>query len=152
MYRFHLCNTDLRFPDLQDWRIEIQPNDLDTLMKIHRGVAAVYLSRGGDDWLMLSAQWFQSAVLYLWKGPIVVNSCGGLLPLEDVVVLDTVDSEELDFHVRYDDEIITISRWPQGHHYYLASNKLRIFDPVKYISFAGAYQAALRFVSKDRIK
>jgi hypothetical protein len=162
VYRFHRCNTDPRFPDLQDWRIEIRPDDPDTLEKIHRGVAAAYLARFGKDphrwndpyynWLTLGAKWLQTAEKLLWDGPIVVNINGGILPRDAVVILETVETEEIDFNVRFENEVITITRWREGKHYWLASSKFRLFVPDKHNTYADARKHALRYVSADRIK
>ncbi|MCK9570176.1 hypothetical protein M0R72_14625 [Candidatus Pacearchaeota archaeon] len=162
MYRFHRCNTDPRFPDLQDWRIEIRPDDPETLEKIHRGVAAAYLARFSQDphlkdnpnyhWLKLGAQWLQTAEKLLWEGPIVVNINGGTLLLSEVVVLETVETAEIDFNVRFENEVITISRWPEGKHFWLASNKYRIFVPDKHNTYAAARKHALHYVPAERIK
>jgi hypothetical protein len=45
--------------------------------------------------------------------------------------------------MRFDDERITICRWPQGKHSYLCSSKHRIFVPDKHDSYDEARKVAL---------
>jgi hypothetical protein len=161
-YRFHRCQTHPKIPDMQGWYLELRPDDPETLMKIHRGVAALYFVKFGQgphfkdnphySWSKLAAQWLVSVERLLWSGPVFVNENGGILPADSIISLEVVESEHIDWDVRYEDEVITIARWPEGNHYYLASNKHRIFVPDKYNHYADARNTALRFVTADRIK
>lgn len=74
------------------------------------------------------------------------------MPLYGTKILETVESDNLYWDDYFDDEIVTISRWPKAKHFYLASNKGRIFVPDKYNTYKVAYMAVLRYVPADRIK
>ena len=52
---------------------------------------------------------------------------------------------------RLPNETITISRWPQGTHYYLVSDRYRVFVPDKYDSFISAQAEARKYVPESRI-
>ena len=65
----------------------------------------------------------------------------------------TIMSEELIFP-KLDgiEERITISRYPGARHYYLTSNiDVRVFAENRYFSKSSAYEAAIQFVSKEKI-
>jgi len=74
------------------------------------------------------------------------------MPFEGAIILETIESRKLIWPEQFDGEIITISRWPEGKHYYLCSNKQRIFVPDKYRTFEAAYEVALCYVPDERIK
>ena len=62
---------------------------------------------------------------YLLAGEIVlVNSSGGFMPADGTPILETVESDNLHWDERFDDERITISRWPKGKHWYLSSTQV----------------------------
>lgn len=166
-YRFHRCQPHAKCPDLTGWYLELRPNDTDTLMKVHRGVVGIYYNKFGLDPhiqkdellnaiynpIVLGAKWIEGALRFLLDGEtLLVNFNGGIMPMVGTIILETVESDDLDWDVRYDDETITISRWPEGKHWYLCSNKLRIFIPDKYTTYTDAYKAAQRFVPVARIK
>lgn len=162
-YRFHRCQPHAKCPDLTGWYLELHPNDNDTLMQIHRGVTYLYYNKFGLDPhidptgpynpIKLAAQWLLGIQSYVAAGEaVLVNSNGGYMPLAGAIILETVESDELDWNIRYPDEIITIGRWPGGKHFYLWSNKDRIFVPGKYTTYPAARVAALRHVPAERIK
>jgi len=102
--------------------------------------------------IKLAAGWLQTADKFLIEGEtILVNVNGGMLSAKEVKILETVESDDIDWDVRYEDEKITISRWPEGRHYYLCSNKNRVFIPDKYNDYADALKAARRYVPVARI-
>ena len=166
-YTFHNCQLHPKCPDLTAWMLAIQPTDpIDLLMTVHRGVIALYYNKFGQDPhiqanetqrelyspVKLATGWLQTAHKFLINGEtILVNINGGMLTTKDVTILDTVTSDNIDWDIRYDDEKITISRWPEGRHYYLCSSKNRIFVPDKYNNYADALKAAKRYVPEDRI-
>jgi hypothetical protein len=158
-YRFHKCQTHPKCPNLTGWYLEIQPGDLDTLMKVHKGVAGAYYAKYGMDPhassfynpVKLATSWLLSVNRLLSSGlTVLVNFNGGILP--DGKILETVESDNIDWDIRYDDEIITIAQWPDGKHYYLCSSKFRIFVPGRYNTFESAYEEALRYVPKEHIQ
>jgi len=136
-------------------------------MRVHKGVAGLYFFKFGMDPhiqadevrkfhyspVRLAAMWLQTVEGYLLTGEaILVNSNGGIMPLDGTIILDTVESTSLHWNDRFDDEIVTICRWPQAKHWYLSSSKHRVFIPGKYNSYDEARREALRYVPKDHIK
>jgi hypothetical protein len=167
-YRFHRCQTHAKLPDLQGWYLEVQPDDNDTLFRLHRGVAHLHFAKFGMDPhikpdsdqgilynpLKLAAQWLVGIERCLTAGEaVLVNSNGGLMPLDGTIILETRDLAEIDWPDDFsDDEIVTISRWPEAKHYYLSSSQDRVFVPEKYTIDTAARRIALRRVPADRIK
>ena len=166
-YRFHRCQPHAKCPDLTGWYLELRPDDAETVMKLHRGVTGLYFFKFGQDPhiqrdenqralynpIKLAANWLMLVERYLMAGEtLLVNSNGGIMPMRGIIILETVESDDLHWDDRFDDERITISRWPQAKHYYLASNKNRVFVPEKYNSYAEARREALRYVPTDRIR
>lgn len=158
-YTFHLCQTHPKCPDLKAWYLQIGPTDpVDLLMKVHRGVIGLYYNKFGQDPhiqanelqrdlynpIKLAAGWLATADKFLIQGKtILVNFNGGIVTTDTVTILDTVQSDNLDWDIRYDDERVTISRWPEGKHYYLCSNKNRLFVPDKYNEYQDACGCSL---------
>lgn len=167
MYRFAHCQPHPKCPNLQGWYLILEPDDLDALMELHHGIANFYFWKFGMDPhlkpnseegvmknpVRLAAMWLQSIEKFLMAGTtIVVNSSGGMVPLDSVKVLATKESEKMIWPDHYDDEIITISRWKKGKHYYLTSNKNRVFVPPSYIEYTDAREIAEIYTDniKDR--
>lgn len=159
MYRFARCQTHSKCPDIQGWYLILEPDDVDTLTELHKGIANFYYHKFGmDPHLMesemamaynpirLTAIWLRSIEKFLSAGTtLAINQSGGMMPLDSVKVLATVESEKMVWSTLYENEVITISRWPEGHHYYLSSNKNRVFVPSKYVEYKDAVQAAKRY-------
>lgn len=167
MYQFVRCQPNPRSPDLQGWYLVLRPEDLDTLMKLHRGVAQVYYWKFGMDPrikpdseegvlknpVRLAALWLGSVEKFLSASTtLAVNCCGGMVPLDSVNVLATVDSELMVWPELFPDEIITITRWPEGQHFYLSSNKNRLFVPHKYPKYDDAHAMAQKYTEDIRSK
>jgi hypothetical protein len=171
-YRFHLCQPHAKCPDLTGWYLELRPDDAETVIKVHRSVAVLYFFRFGQNPhitptdsektdelgafynpIKLAAQWLCTVEHYLLRGEtLLVNSNGGIMPMEGAIIFDTVESSKLHWNDRFEDEIVTVSRWPQAKHWYLASSKHRVFIPGKYNSYDEAHREALRYVPTERIK
>ncbi len=154
--------------DAPVWLLKVQ--DPETIEQVHRGVTVkLYQTVGGDPHnfrngkpvgphsaimnpINLGAKWLQTAEKFIMtKGYILVNKVGGIVPPGRFTILDTVESEKLSWPDTDDTEVITLSKWPQGQHWYLKSSNGRIFSPVKMGSLKEAKEVAGRFVSKDRI-
>ena len=158
MYRFVRCIPNPRCPDTQGWYLVLTPDDLDTLMKLHNGITGFYFYKFGmnphlepDSELgvimnpiRLAAKWITTVEKFLFAGTtLVVNSCGGMLPIDSVEIVTEVESEKLYWPSELgDSETITISRWPQASHYYLSSDTGRIFVPPKYARYEDARRTA----------
>jgi hypothetical protein len=167
---FHCCQCHPKCPDLQGWYLEVRPDDNETVFRLHRGVAHLYFAKFGlnphlkpDSELgqilnpiKLAANWLVGIERFLTRGQaVLVNSNGGMMPLDGTIILE---SRVLDTALGYewpddfaDDEIVTISRWPEAKHYYLSSSKNRMFVPEKYTVYESARKAALRRVKADHI-
>jgi len=167
MYHFARCQPDAGCPDLQGWYLILEPDDLDALMALHKGVASLYYCKYGMDPhlkpdsdegflknpIRLAALWLGTVEKFLSAGTtLAVNSSGGMIPLDSVKVLATVEQEKMVWPDLYDDEKITISRWPEGKHYYLSSNKNRVFVPPSYNSYTDAYAAARKYTENIHAK
>jgi hypothetical protein len=101
---------------------------------------------------LLAADWLRSIETELQQGDVLVNPAGGFVAKRDLVVLEEIESDDLTWPEHYADEIITISRWPRGKHYYISSNRGRVFVPEKFTTYRAARVAALKYVSAGRIK
>jgi hypothetical protein len=131
-------------------------------MDLHRGVAQYYWYKFGKNPhlkdaatiynpLTLANLWLKAVEKYRMDGIIIgVNSCGGIFPLDSVKVLATVEKDRMTWPTLHEGEVITISRWPEMPHWYLTSNKDRIFVPIKYTRCVDARRAAQ--VYTDNIK
>ncbi len=165
MYRFARCQPHAKCPDLQGWYLILKPDDLDALMKLHKGVANLYFTKFGMDPhlkpdseegvlknpVRLAGLWLGSVEKFLSAGTtLAVNFCGGMIPLDSVKVLATVESELMNWPNHYPDEVITISRWPDAQHFYLSSNKDRVFVPPKWTEYDDAHWIAKKYT--DNIK
>jgi hypothetical protein len=163
MHTFHNCLTHPKCR-LAGWYLELRPDDRETLLKVLKAVTALYYGKFGMDPRFknkeigefynpsrLAAHWLQSVEALLREGPILVNANGGVLQKTNVTILETVESEDLHWNVRYEGEIITISRWPKGKHYYLTSNKNRMFSPNRFSTYEAAEREARHYVSEDHV-
>lgn len=93
--------------------------------------------------IVLMNLWLKSIEKYRNANTIIgVNSSGGILPLDSVKVLATVEKDRMTWPTLHEGEVITFSRWPEMPHWYLTSNKDRIFVPVKYTRCVDARRAA----------
>jgi len=103
--------------------------------------------------IALTAKWLEMMWQHMFdKTTVLVNACGGYMLLDNAVkILATVESDTLTFPEIFDDEVITISRWPNAPHWYLSSNKNRIFDPPKCNTIDMARIIAKRYVDDSAI-
>ena len=165
MYSFVRGQTRPAGPaDLQGWYLVLKPDDVDTFMELHLGVAGFYYSKFGMDPhitefeigynpIVLVTKWLSSIEHYrLNDTTLAINSSGGMVPLDSVKVLAETRSKKMIWPTLYEDEIITISRWPECRHYYLSSNKSRIFVPPKYIDYKAAVLAAEKYTDNVKTK
>lgn len=160
MYKFVRCQTHAKCPNLQGWYLVLEPNDLETLEKLHQSISAFYFQKFGLDPhlqkdmsnpdtgaylkhpVRLAGLWSETIEKQLFRGRVLVNSRGGILP-NDVRVLAEVTRVKMLWPGPFDPkEVITISRWPKGFHFYLSSSKERIFTPPKYETLEEAREVA----------
>lgn len=153
MHKFVRCQTHSKCPSVQGWYLVLKPGDMDTLMKLHKGLCWVYYGKYGldphysDDALYnptrLAALWLGAVEKYLFnKVTLAINYSGGMFPLDSAKVLEEREFQRLTFPKACEPERITISKWPEGRHYYLVSNLNRIFTPYRYNTYQAAERAA----------
>ena len=166
MYQFARCQSHPKYPELQGWYLVLKPDDCDTLEKLHKGVAGFYYGKFGKDPhivksdfagicnpIRLAGKWLATVMKHLVTGEtLVVNSKGGWLTYDSVQVLATQTSDDMRWPTLYKAETITISRWPRGRHYYLSSNRDRIFYPLKYLQYADALAEAKVYTNTVKSK
>ena len=158
-YRFARCQVHPDFSDVQGWFLEVHGDDPQLLMALHKSITAKYCSMLGQDShgygkdaTRLAAAWLQALEQELHQGDVLVNPAGGLVAKRDLIVLAEIKRRDLTWPEQFADEIITISKWPKRKHYYLCSNKSRVFVPEKFNTYRAARLTALRYVSAARIK
>ena len=158
-YRFARCQVHPAFDDVQGWFLEVQGDDPQLLAALHKSITAKYCSMLGEDShgcgadaTRLAAAWLQSLESALQEGEVLVNPAGGIVAKRDLIVLAEIKRRDLTWPEVLADEIITISKWPKGKHYYLCSNRSRVFVPEKFATYRAARLAAIRYVPADRIK
>ena len=156
-YRFVRCQVHPDF-DVQGWFLEVD-NNPQLVAALHKSLTAKYHSMLGEDShgcgtnaTRLAAAWLQSLESALQEGEVLVNPAGGIVAKRDLIVLAEVKRPDLTWPGQFADEIITISRWPQRPHYYLCSNRGRVFVPEKFVTYQAARLAALGYVPADRIE
>ena len=157
-YRFARCQVHPAFDDVQGWFLEVRGDDPQLLAALHKSVTAKYCSMlgqdshgSGADATRLAAAWLQSLESALQEGEVLVNPAGGFVAKRDLIVLAEIKRRDLTWPENFADEIITIAKWPKGKHYYLCSNRGRVFVPEKFATYRAARLSALRYVPADRI-
>jgi hypothetical protein len=164
MHKFVRCQTHASC-DLQGWYLVLKPGDVDTLAELHQGIAAFYYQQFGLDPhkevlgvlqnpIWLADMWLRTIEKQLFNGVrMLINSHGGILPHCDVKVWATATRAKMIWPGEFDpEEFITISRWPKGFHFYLSSNKERIFTPPKYGTLEKALEAAEFYTNNIKVK
>jgi hypothetical protein len=160
-FRFVRGQVHPAFADIQGWFLEVRRDDAELITALHKSIAAKYGSMLGQEshgWgdkrnnaAMLASLWLQSLEEELTFGEVLVNAAGGLVAKRDLIVLAEIESDEPIWPDHLPDEIITISKWPKGKHFYLCSNHNRVFMPEKFSTYRAARAAALKYVPSNRI-
>jgi len=159
-YRFLRCQVHPAFADVQGWFLEVS-GDPELLAALRQGVLAKYRQMFGEDAHgspgasnaeRLADNWLRSLEEELEQGEVAMNPAGGFVAARDLIVLAEIESDDLIWPEHFADEIIVISKWPKGRHYYLSSNRERVFVPEKFHTYQAARGAALRYVPADRIR
>lgn len=168
-YRFIRCETAR---NVEGWWLVLEASDLDTEMKVHRGVVAQAYHRFCRDPHMSEVVGNQRVakneiadmlnparigagfLTTRWKlgGVVLVNSVGGMCPFDHrIVVHAELILDSLDWPQILEGEEIAVTQFPDGKHWYLKSNKGRIFDPIKFDTFRQAEKHAEKFVTREQI-
>lgn len=155
-------------PNVEGWFLLVDPKDPNTELDLHRSVAVKlfmnyskdpHISKDRDiqslyNPVKLTAGWLNTLHKMQYKGDeVVMNPNGGLSPLRGWKVLSAVQSDRLAWPTYYADEVIRINQWPdpKAVHFYLKSNKDRLFVPSKFDTLAEASAFAGQFVPASRI-
>jgi len=157
---------------LEGWFLKLPLEDQELITRIHGMVTRnLYTIQKNDPHLQppknqdptspnifynpvrLGAAWLCAVEKQFLRGErfIFVNSAGGWMPYVERDIKATIRQNKLSWPTTYDDEIITVSRWPNAAHWYLSSNKNRLFDPGKYGTIEMARQAASAYVPPSQI-
>lgn len=161
MNTFHL----VEFPDAgRAWCVVLSWENLEALHR-HVSVTALrayqsnpHMREGFEQISMhpirLGAGWLSTATSFLIRGePAIVQSKGGMCTLDGVRIIQTVQQEKLTFPAGESaNEVITLSEWVRGGHWYITSSTGRVFDPVKYDTLDQARDRALQDVPASRLK
>jgi hypothetical protein len=126
-------------------------------MELHEGVAHFYFVKFGSGGsnaaaaalginpIHMAAKWLEAVGAAQMRGEtLVVNKVGGWSQFREDQVCSEKQSEQLTWPDYYEDEVITISMYelPEARHYYLTSNKERIFSPPKHNTYEAAERVA----------
>lgn len=102
--------------------------------------------------VILGAKWLATATKFLLSdGRVLVNPSGGIA----VEVLDVTSEIEQDGYPSSEpipDEIVYISQWLNGRHFYLRSSKERLFPFDKVDSMADARRKAAKYAPGARVE
>jgi hypothetical protein len=170
-YTFVLCSPDARFPDYKDWYLKL--TDPKQIGDMHDMLTKVLDSKFGKDPHLfnqktgepvssiapifhpsvLGAHWITTAIsMFQQHGVVYVGALGQMFPPVNFVIHTELEKAKLAFPTEDNSEIITITKWKDGLHYYLSSNKGRIFEVSRYSNYDSAFKEAKRHVGTKRIK
>lgn len=168
MYRFVRYRPEKKCPDLQGWFLVLKPGDLDTLMKMHEAVAHFYFVKFGSGGsnarvgaalgispIHMASKWLEAVGKAQMRGEtLVINKVGGWSKFNEDQVCSEMQSKRLAWPDYYEDEVVTISKYelPEARHYYLTSNKERVFSPPKHNTYEAAEAAAHVYTSNVQTK
>lgn len=169
-YTFVRCRADDRFP-AEAWYLKIAWEDVELIDKMHAAVAKNMFMKFVIDPHMfdekqrpkhevadmvnpvkLAGGWVTTLHrICAEDGHALVNVVGGIRPpAKKESAVKTL--EKLSWPELLADERITLVQWPLAQHYYLKSNKDRLFSPAKYDSLDEAWKVALEYVPEGQIK
>ena len=170
--KFNFVKTQLKHcPDVVGWYLKLDPKDNEMFLFIHKVVTHTNFLKAKKDPhiqgemdkgsflayithpITLSAKWLMAMEENRFnQRTVLVNSMGGWMPMDNQVnVIDEVQEDKFEFPAdKYDErEYLTIARFPDGTHWYICSNKARMFE--KFNDFESAFSEAKRHVPEDRI-
>lgn len=172
-YTFVRVSPDHRIPQLQGWYLKVHKYDFelhDKLIKAMTNARAWKYFQNKDNFesdghtrtlvaeithpMKMCPRWVNTLhTLFKENTYALVNHNFGLCnyPEHEADVHAEFESTEYAFPVLYDDELMTVSRWPEGEHWYVTSNKERIMVPEKHDTLEAAVKAAAVYVTEDKI-
>jgi hypothetical protein len=173
VYTFVNVQLHPKCPNLREWRLKLSLRDRRMVENMHRGMARSMLARSLRDPhivveldksnaageynplvqepVLLAARWLQAVWMQELMGIefILVNKVGGWCPYNPRDVNGTVENEDGRWPDPIEGEVITVKRWPNAQHWYLSSNKDRVFMEGKFNTIEEAKRYARMFVEKD---
>jgi len=155
-----------------EWVVLVEKNDIDLITVLRNALAAkLFLKFKKDPHLyenevpqnLMSVLYSPTRLIDGWSdtmdrllnndNAVYINVNGGIVPKDrSVKVVLREEKDEFAFPVTYEDEIIRVSCWKNGKHWYLSSNKDRIFVPEKFDTIAEATMESKKYVGEDRIE
>jgi len=169
MYTFALVQTHPKCPTLRDWYLKLtraQAADpkIEQLLAGHVQASVLQREREhaedthpSESYALLGRgavafRWPETVQLLLQRDTaVLVGRRGGICPVEGTKILETRKSKDLAWP-QDERELVTISKWQRGSHWYLSSTFDRIFEPSHYDTPEEAIEAALAFVPREQIK
>jgi hypothetical protein len=165
MYRFIRCQTHPKCPNVIGWYLVVRAGDVNTVMDLHRAIGAYLLYKFNRDPhyakspealicspLRLAAGWLEAVMQHNESRMVLVNSRGGWMTFDGVKVLGEITNDGMIWPTQYDDETITIGKYPNGRHYYLSSNRGRIFVPPSYPTYDAAEAVAKQYTNSIKTR
>ncbi len=160
--------------DLTGWYLAIRSADIDLTMDMHKSAAISMFHKfflnphvfdpktlepkyeGYEHYhpVKLAAGWLNTALKGLMAhGVIYMNTAHGLLFGETVEILDTRESEKLEYPAadNNDDVKITITSWERGQHFYLVASSNQVFSRHKFDTLDEAMTEAKRYAHEKNI-
>lgn len=159
--------------DLTGWYLAIPASAIDLQMNMHKSATWAMFHKffmnphvfdqqgmpkheGYEHYhpVKLAAGWITTALRGLAAhGVVYMNRDHGLLFGENVEILESRESEALEFPVldTIDGIKITISRWASGEHYYLTASNSQVFSQPKFDSYDEAVAEARKYAHEMNI-
>lgn len=177
VFKFHKCYLDKRFKNKPVWMLELSKDNLKAIIDFNTGFMNQRFIKSGIDphtWVEGTSN-CETKLLLMLRHPLIlagnqlvvflnkvntgrtllVQNTGSFVVKDDSVeIIETVERPDFNQWPEIDDkkEIIYISKWPDGTHYYLRgkTSNNRVFNG-KYNSFDEAYAAAKEITDESCI-
>jgi hypothetical protein len=157
-HRFLLCNLTPNIISQPHWYVVLEPGDVELLEQLHRQATLMFAGKFGNkhaaswgplyDPITLGAKWLQSIEHFLEEGPLLVNQSTGFHPIPEELVIH----EERLSETWPGEEVIVISKWPGGIHFYLHSSIERSFAVSRFPTYEAARQEAEKYTPNVKTK
>lgn len=161
-------------PNLSGWYLAIRSADIDLTMDMHKSAAISMFNRfflnphvfdqktlepkheGYEHYhpVKLAAGWLNTALKGLMAhGVIYMNTAHGLLFGDAVEILETLESEKLEYPAadNKDEVKITITSWERGQHFYLVASNNQVFSRPKFDTLDEAQTEAKKYAHEKNI-
>jgi hypothetical protein len=170
MFEFVNCRADPRF-DATCWYLIVRGDDQKTFEAVHKGVCHMLYHRFDADPHIqrdkerepgmysifnvahMGGMWCQGIEkMFSAYGLALVGTRGGFRPgpCEESEVLARIKRRELIWPDA--DAEITVSKWPEGRHWYLSAKGGMVFSPHRFNTQKGAVEWATKISSNVKVK